>query len=171
MTLTKEQQASRLGDWLTDVQVELDRSEAGWLLGLALFDDRRGWADDGQRSCVRWLQWRFGMSRATAFEKVRVARSLRQRPVIRAALFAGEISYSQARIITRLLIRDDRVDQLLVDFARSEPIEQLELAVDFCRDRLASAKSVTSESPRGDQESPGGDSLQLVTEPGRDVRP
>src|SRR5215468_10237226 len=54
-----------------------------FLVLLADFDARRG-----------WLSWKCQMSSGTAREHVRVARALRDLPVIRARFAAGRLSYA-----------------------------------------------------------------------------
>lgn len=69
---------------------------------LAEFDDRRGWAGSGLRSCGHWLGWRIGMSARTAREQLRVAHALRELPRITEAFAAGRVSYSKVRAMTRI---------------------------------------------------------------------
>jgi len=77
-------------------------AECRFLQLLAEFDDRKGWAGDGIRSCAHWLSWRAGMSLRTAAERVRVAHALQQLPRIREAFGAGKVSYSKVRAISRV---------------------------------------------------------------------
>src|SRR5689334_17480146 len=55
-----------------------------FLVLLGDFDARRGWASWEMGSCAQWLSWKCQMSSGTAREHVRVARALRDLPVIRA---------------------------------------------------------------------------------------
>ncbi|MDQ6784489.1 MAG: 13E12 repeat family protein, partial [Actinomycetota bacterium] len=82
------------GEWLVAHRWEMDRGESSWLEALAGFDRDLGWAADGQLSCAEWLMWRTNMARATAFEKVRIARQLRARPAVAEAFADGRLSYS-----------------------------------------------------------------------------
>jgi hypothetical protein len=77
-------------------------AECRFLLLLAEFDDRDGWAGDGIRSCAHWLSWRAAMSRRTAIEHLRVAHALQKLPRIAEAFAAGRVSYSKVRAITRI---------------------------------------------------------------------
>ena len=61
-----------------------------FLVLLADFDARRGWASWEMGSCAQWLSWKCQMSSGTAREHVRVARALRDLPVIRARFAAGQ---------------------------------------------------------------------------------
>ncbi|MHB1534725.1 MAG: hypothetical protein ACYC1D_08970 [Acidimicrobiales bacterium] len=89
------------GEWLVTHRDEMDRGEARWLLMLGDFDAALGWSLDGQLSCVEWLMLRTSMGRATAFEKVRIARALRRRAGLAEAFCEGRVSYSAVRAITR----------------------------------------------------------------------
>jgi 5-methylcytosine-specific restriction endonuclease McrA len=73
-----------------------------FLVLLADFDARRGWASWEMSSCAAWLSWKCQMSSGTAREHVRVARALRDLPVIRARFAAGRLSYAKVRALTRI---------------------------------------------------------------------
>ncbi|HEY2655584.1 MAG TPA: DUF222 domain-containing protein [Solirubrobacteraceae bacterium] len=72
-----------------------------WLELLAEFDDRRGWAEWGIRSCAHWLSWRCSLGLRTAREHMRVAHRLQELPLIREAFSRGELSYCKVRALTR----------------------------------------------------------------------
>jgi len=73
-----------------------------FLVLLGDFDARRGWASWEMSSCAAWLSWKCQMSSGTAREHVRVARALRDLPVIRAEFGAGRLSYAKVRALTRI---------------------------------------------------------------------
>jgi hypothetical protein len=73
-----------------------------FLVLLGDFDARRGWASWEMGSCAQWLSWKCQMSSGTAREHVRVARALRDLPVIRARFAAGRLSYAKVRALTRI---------------------------------------------------------------------
>ena len=73
-----------------------------FLVLLADFDARRGWASWEMSSCAQWLSWKCQMSSGTAREHVRVARALRELPVIRARFAAAKLSYAKVRALTRI---------------------------------------------------------------------
>lgn len=73
-----------------------------FLLLIAEFDRRTGWADAGSQSCAHWLNWKCGIGVAAAREKVRVARALENLPKVNDAMASGKLSYSKAREITRI---------------------------------------------------------------------
>src|ERR1700684_3515940 len=98
------------GAWLVAHRDDMDRGEAAWLQALARFDLDQDWYADGQLSCTEWLMLHTKMARATAFEKLRVARQLHRRPLIADAFAQGRLSYSMARVITRIDDPDPDVD-------------------------------------------------------------
>jgi hypothetical protein len=73
-----------------------------FLVLLADFDARRGWASWEMSSCAAWLSWKCQMSSGTAREHVRVARALPDLPVIRSQFAAGRLSYAKVRALTRI---------------------------------------------------------------------
>jgi hypothetical protein len=100
--------------------------EARLLAFLGEFDIREHWLKLGMKSCAEWLSWQLGMGLKTAYERVRVARALRDLPRTRAAFERGELSYSQVRAISRTA-RPDSEEELLPIFrcCSGEQIEQL----------------------------------------------
>jgi len=72
-----------------------------WLELVAEFDDRRGWAEWGVKSCAHWLSWRCSIAPGAARERVRVAHRLQQLPMIREAFSRGELSYCKVRALSR----------------------------------------------------------------------
>jgi hypothetical protein len=123
-----EELADRRG-WLIEQRSRLDAGEATWLAELARFDASGAWSADGQLSTVSWLVVFCRMSRATAFEKLRVARQLARRPQVAAALNDGRISYSAARAITRAEDPSPEVDGALVTVAESATVTDVEMIV------------------------------------------
>ena len=53
-------------------------------------------------SCAAWLSWKCQLTAGTAREHVRVARALRDLPVIRAEFAAARLSYAKVRALTRI---------------------------------------------------------------------
>ena len=73
-----------------------------FLVLLGDFDARRGWASWDMNSCAQWLSWKCQMGSGAAREHVRVARALRDLPVLRAEFGAGRLSYAKIRALTRI---------------------------------------------------------------------
>jgi hypothetical protein len=88
-------------------------SETQRLLALiAEFDRLEGWRLEGFASCADWLAYNARLDKITAREKVRVARALSQLPETSAAMARGELSFSQARALTRVADADSEEDLL-----------------------------------------------------------
>lgn len=95
-----------------------------WLLLVAEFDAREGWAAWGMSSCAEWLSWRCGIGINAARDHARVARVLRGLPLVQEAFAAGELSYSKVRALTRVASEQTEAD--LVELARHATGAQLE---------------------------------------------
>src|ERR1700760_2355631 len=87
---------------LCELAGHLAAATCRFLVLLADFDARRGWASWEMGSCAQWLSWKCQMSSGTAREHVRVARALRDLPVIRARFSEAKLSYVKVRALTRI---------------------------------------------------------------------
>ncbi|MCU1588158.1 MAG: endonuclease, partial [Frankiales bacterium] len=101
--------------------------EAELLRLIGEWDAREGWAAAGSLSCAQWLSWRLGLGANASRERVRVARALRQLPQTTKAMAAGQLSFSQARALTRVASGED--ESTWLDLARATTAQQLEKAV------------------------------------------
>ena len=79
----------RLEAELCSLAAHIDAALCRWLLMVAEYDRREGWAEWEARSCAHWLAWKCGVSLGTAREHVRVAHALEGLPLIREALAAA----------------------------------------------------------------------------------
>ncbi len=95
-----------------------------FLVLLGDFDARRGWASWDMPSCAGWLSWKCQMGSGAAREHVRVARALRDLPVIRAEFGAARLSYAKVRALTR--IATPETEQGLAEIAGPMTGNQLE---------------------------------------------
>jgi len=73
--------------------------------------------------CAHWLNVHCGMDLVTAREKVRIARSLDDLPLIHEAFRNQELSYSKVRAITRIAEPDTEAE--LIDLARTTTAEHV----------------------------------------------
>src|SRR6202050_5967041 len=105
----------RLEAEICEVAGHLAAATCRFLVLLGDFDARRGWAGWEMNSCAQWLSWKCQMSSGTAREHVRVARALRDLPVIRAEFAAGRLSYAKVRALTRSATPD--TDEGLAEIA------------------------------------------------------
>jgi Domain of unknown function (DUF222)/HNH endonuclease len=122
--------------------------EARFLVLVAAFDRREGWAGDGVRSCAHWLSWRCGISIHASRERVRVARALEQLPRLSEAFGTGRISYSKVRAVTRVATPEDEATWL--DLAESGTATHVERISAGCRRALAPDESDDGETGADD---------------------
>jgi hypothetical protein len=87
---------------LTELAGHLIAATHRFLVLLAEFDRREGWADGAMRSCAHRLGWKCGLDLGATRETVRVARALDALPQVSAAMSRGELSDSQVRALTRV---------------------------------------------------------------------
>jgi uncharacterized protein DUF222/HNH endonuclease len=105
-----------------------------WLLLIAEFDQRGGWAEWGAKSCAHWLSYRCSIGLVAAREHVRVARRLLELPIVREAFRTGELSYCKVRAISR--VATPETEQHLVDIGLHATGAQLEKVVRLFRGAL-----------------------------------
>lgn len=99
---------------ITQLASNINAANYQLLVLIAEFDDRKGWASWGAKSCAYWLNWRCGIGMGAAREKVRVANALRELPKVSAAFADGRLSYSKARAITRIADSDNEDSLLMI---------------------------------------------------------
>jgi hypothetical protein len=114
----------RLEAQICELAGHLAAATCRFLVLLGDFDARQGWATWEMNSCAQWLSWKCQMSAGTAREHVRVARALRDLPVLRAEFGAGRLSYAKVRALTR--IATPATEQGLAGLAAPMTANQLE---------------------------------------------
>src|SRR4051812_15983566 len=117
----------RLGDEIALLAAHIQAATCRWLMMVAEFDARSGWAEWGCKSCAHWISYRCSIAPGPAREHVRVARRLQELPLIRGAFGRGELSYSKARALTR--IKDIAREADLLELAQTATAAQLEAIV------------------------------------------
>ena len=117
----------RLEAEICELAGQIAAATARWVLLIAEYDNRKGWAQWGCQSAAHWLSWKCGVGMHAAREKLRVGHALAGLPLMRAAFARGELSYSQVRAITR--IAGAHNEGALVEIARSSTANQLERLV------------------------------------------
>ena len=130
----------RLEAQICELAGHLTAATCRFLVLLADFDARRGWASWEMNSCAQWLSWKCQMSSGAAREHVRVARALRDLPVIRAEFAAARLSYAKVRALTRIATPD--TEQGLAEIAGPMTGNQLE------RFAAPTGRSATLTTPR-----------------------
>ena len=126
-----------LESMISRLSADLNAATYRQLVMIAEFDRRRGWGDDGVRSCAHWLNWRIGISLGAAREKLRVAHGLAKLPKTCEAFASGNLSYSKARAITRVGTMHN--EECLLSFARYGTASQLDKTVKLYRRQFDSA--------------------------------
>ena len=114
----------RLEAQICELAGHLAAATCRFLVLLGDFDARRGWASWEMNSCAQWLSWKCQLSSGTAREHVRVARALRDLPVIRGEFGAGRLSYAKVRALTRIATPD--TEQGLAEIAAPMTASQLD---------------------------------------------
>ncbi|ANY25396.1 HNH endonuclease [Gordonia terrae] len=94
---------------------------------VAELDERESWRGPGIHSLAHWLSWKAGIAARTAHEQVRVAKAIRELPVIRKAFREGRLTYSKVRALTRVATPEREPE--LVNLALSATASQLDRAV------------------------------------------
>ena len=87
---------------LTQLAAHINAATCQFLLLIAEFDRREAWGHEGVKSCAHWLNWKCGISLGAAREKVRVAKTLEELPLVSESFTKGELSFSKVRAITRV---------------------------------------------------------------------
>jgi hypothetical protein len=119
--------SERLEEEIGELAAHIHAATCRWLLLIAEFDRREAWKPWGCKSCADWLSLRCALAPGPAREHVRVARRLEQMPLVCAAFASGELSYSKARAITRVVDHADEAE--LLELARHATAAQLERLV------------------------------------------
>ena len=99
---------------ITELAGHLNAANHRWLMLIAEFDRREGWADGSSPSCAHWLGWKCGIDLGAARERVRVARALERLPLISAAMARGALSYSKVRALTRVATPENEEALLMI---------------------------------------------------------
>src|SRR5437762_6295006 len=100
---------------LCELAAHIDAAMCRWLTLLGEYDQRAGYESWECASAAQWVAWRCGVAPATAWERLRVARRLRELPVIVEAFGRGALSYSKGRALTRVATPES--ERELVDLA------------------------------------------------------
>ena len=123
-TDVKPRPLERLEAELVELASQIAGATARFISLLGEFDAAEGWRDWGMKSTAHWLAWKCGLGLVTGREHVRVARALRDLPVVSAEFAAGRLSFSKVRAITRLAT--PATEGQLVDVARAATAAQLD---------------------------------------------
>jgi hypothetical protein len=137
----EQRSLEQLENEICELAAHLAAATCRWLLLIAEFDARGGWAEWGVTSCAHWLSWRCGIGLGAAREHVRVGRILAGLPLVRDRFGAGELSYSKVRALTRVATEATEAD--LVEIARHATGAQLET---LCRGYGSALRATTDRA-------------------------
>ena len=120
-----------------------------WLMLVAEFDRRNGWADSATQSCAHWLNWKCGIAMGAAREKVRVARALEKLPKVSAAMASGKLSYSKAREITRVASAETEDYLLMIaEHGTAQHVEKMVRAFRRCQEAEELSREARQQQTR-----------------------
>ena len=142
--------ADALAAEITTLAGHLNAAQYRFLKLLDEFDREQGWAGPGVRSLAHWLSWKCGIGELVAREKVRVARALRELPMIDASFERGQISYSKVRAMTRAATPENEAQ--LLNIARHGTAEHMERLVRVYRRARKQAEISPGETERRREE-------------------
>ena len=116
----------RLEAEITELAGHLSAAECRWLLLVAEYDRRAGYAEWGRRSCAHWLSAYCGIDMRAGARRCDVARALEELPAITEAFAAGKLSYSKARALTRVATAANEADLvMLAEHATAAQVERI----------------------------------------------
>jgi hypothetical protein len=130
---------------IVSLATQIHAATCRWLCLVAEYDAREGWAIWGAKTCAQWVSLQCGIGPGSAREHVRVARRLRELPLIRAAFAEGELSYSKVRALTR--VETIEREQDLLDLARHATAQQLERLLRAYHGVVAAERAAAGEPP------------------------
>ena len=128
-----------LADSLQESWKSVCECTAKFLRKVYEFDLRQGYKEWGFSDTAEWLDFKCGISRVTARDKVRVARCLVVLSKVEKAFAEGKLSYSKVRALTRVA-KLETEDELL-DFALKCPASFLEKRLGELRNGSVSGTS------------------------------
>lgn len=145
-THLSHEQLDLLADQIAEQAIHLDAATHRLLTNIRIFDQARGWARWGRRSCADWLTVRLECDPGTAREHVRVAHALAGLPKIDDTLRRGRLSYAKVRAMTRIATPAN--EELLIEDALHCTSPQLERIVR----KYAAVKRGVVPTPGDDRE-------------------
>lgn len=131
---------------LCQLGAKINAATARWLTLAGEFDRRGGHEAFGFVSCATWLAWRCSITPRAAREQLRVARRLRELPLIAGAFGRGRLSYSKVRALTRAA--EPAMEGDLLELAEEATAAQLERIMRGYRAALEPDAAANAQSRR-----------------------
>ena len=143
---------ARLEDDFAEIRRIAEQLEVEALRRLAEIDRRRLFERDGHLSAAAWLASVFNASWGVSRDQVRTARALEEMPGTRAALEAGDLSMSAARVLAAARVAHAtafrEAEPTLVEAARIHSIGDLQRVVAHWRQVVERPRTLDGEDPR-----------------------
>jgi hypothetical protein len=117
----------RLEAEIVELSSQLTAATSRLLVLVGEFDAVEGWREWGMRSTAHWLSWQCGVGLTAGREQVRVARVLRNLPLLAGEFAAGRLSYSKVRAVSRVATAE--TESTLVGWAVHATAAQLDRLV------------------------------------------
>ena len=143
----RRERNQELEDGITELAAHIHAATFRLLELIREYDECKGWAQPGLRSCAHWLNWKCGIGLGAAREKVRVAHALNRLPQISEAFREGRISYSKVRAMTRVATPEN--EDYLMMIARHGTASHVERLVRHYR-RVQRSEALKNENRRHD---------------------
>jgi hypothetical protein len=161
---------SELEGWVQEIRTVCGALEAECARGVAEIERRGSFADSGHLSITSWVEHRFQSSWSEAAKQVRTARALEHMPAVREALYEGEVSTSAVSQLVQAHEANpeefSRVEETLVEAARTLPARDLRRAVAHWRDAVDADAAARADRERYDRRglnaSPASDGMVRV---------
>jgi len=119
---------------------------------LVRFDDATGWKCNGSKHCAAWANSVLGISDNLCWEYLRVGRKLKTLTILRAFFRVGKISWSKARLISR--VADENNEDVLCHAALDASVSDVKRLCDEYRWNKESntATEIATESAQAMQQ-------------------
>ena len=114
----------QLEEDIISLSAHINAQEYEFLVLVREFDLRQGWKAYHFNHCAEWMNMKCGIAPSTAREKLRVANALFDLPLTSRAFQKGDLSYSKARSLTRILTPHNEEHHL--DFAIAATAAQVD---------------------------------------------
>lgn len=105
---------AELIDTISFAHHEYNRQQAGFLIALGHFDQRELAPICGAKSSAAWITRRFDVADSTAYDYLRVSRTLMNFEQVAHSFSNGRLNYSKVRLLGRYLDEENEVELVLL---------------------------------------------------------
>jgi 5-methylcytosine-specific restriction endonuclease McrA len=132
---------------LADLLRQEHGAMADFLVALAEFDRRRGWAELGHASLWHFLHKQLGLSRSAAFQRKAAAELLERHPAVEVALRDGRLCLSSVHELGKVLTHQNQAE-VLPRFFHLAVREAREVVVELAPRPVVPTRTVVTAAPR-----------------------